>query len=79
MAQRGVPRKQSETPDEYADRLLGSSEATRLALRDGTGTIHALSDCYDDVRYGEAQPDEASLKKLATDSEALIQRLSAKP
>lgn len=76
-ARQGVERTASETPDEYARRLvdaplLAGAEAER-------GDVAALSEAYEGARYGEREPALKEQTALQGRGKRVIGRLRSQP
>jgi uncharacterized protein DUF4129 len=66
-------RERAETPDEYARRLV---EAAPLAgAETERGDVAALSEAYEEVRYGEREPAPEELAALRESGTRVMGRL----
>jgi hypothetical protein len=72
---RQLPRKPSETPDEYSARLASSPLLPGESVEERS-TIQALNSAYDETRYARREPSEQEMVPLRTRAKRLMERLS---
>jgi hypothetical protein len=70
----GLGRAGGETPDEYA-RRLGPAVASGAGGAPRSDGMEALTVVYDQVRYGETEPEEVERQRARKRGEAVIGRL----
>jgi hypothetical protein len=77
-AQGGVPRHDTETPDEFAARLA-THASLELRPEAEQRDLIALTEAYDAARYAEQEPDRARGKALTAGVHRLTRRLRGDP
>jgi hypothetical protein len=77
-ARRGLPRLAAETPDEYAVRLAAAGPLAGDPAATAPSDLTALSDAYDDARYGEREADAPTRATLRERARRVIARLTSR-
>jgi hypothetical protein len=68
----GLGRQPAETPDEYARRLAGTTDAVGA---EEASDLAALTAAYDQARYGESEPEGERQRAVHAQGERLVAQL----